>query len=312
MYNIVIVINDKYVQHALVMLASLYATNPHKSFSVYVITDGLSEDKVALLQNSCASWSMSLIVLIPNSQMEAGLNALPTGCWNKMIYYKLFIPQLLPYDIDRCLFLDVDMIINDDISSLYDRCFDTNTDHDASPVICACEDVPPCEQRKQQIGLPATVCYINSGVMLCNLIEWRKMEKERPILQFTKSVSDRIINEQDVIALYFQGRIQLLPIRWNMVTFYFYRSPLIYDKYLPELKKAKQQPGIIHFCSPIKPWFRDCDHPYGKLYRKYTKKTPYKDYVFPYHDKVSTYKRIKRWIYQIYIHITRNPGELVK
>ena len=104
--------------------------------------------------------------------------------------------------------------------------------------------------------------------MVCDLLQWRAMELQRPIFEFVRTVADKINNEQDVIAMYFKGKITSLPIKWNMTTFYFRRQPKIFNKYLPQLIDARKAPGIIHFACPIKPWFRDCQHPYKILYKR--------------------------------------------
>lgn len=79
-----------------------------------------------------------------------------------------------------------------------------------------------------------------------------------------------------------------------MTTFYFFRSPKIFDKYLPELNISKRNPGIIHFAAPIKPWFKDCQHPYRRTYAKYLKLTPWKGSRFPIFEQLTLWGRIKK------------------
>ena len=118
-----------------------------------------------------------------------------------------------------------------------------------------------------------------------------------------------------MIALYFRGMLKILPIRWNMVTFYFNRIPKIFPKYLPELQKAKRYPAIIHFAAPIKPWFRDSQHPYAYLYKKYlriyAKTVGIKvNLHFPYGEKLTPRKRFNKNIRNLFnrIGIIRDAG----
>lgn len=238
------------------------------------------------LQNLCKQYHA---ILTCQAYHPKEFSELPVGQWNAIMYIKLLIPQLLPSDTDRCLFLDVDMIINTDIAPLYNIVLD-------GAIIAAAEDMPDCIKYKQRLGLNQTDNYINSGVVVCDLSKWRELEKKRPIINFTQSVSKIITNEQDVIALYFKGNIKILPIKWNMTTFYFMRKPKIFDKYLPQLKEAKKHPGIIHFACPIKPWFKDCQHPYKNLYKLFLKKTAWKNYRFPVFENLTPWGRIKRII----------------
>ena len=137
------------------------------------------------------------------------------------MYYKLYIPTILPQEAERCLFLDVDMVINADIAELYNIELSDN-------VIAAAEDIPDCIQIKQRLGLAQDDLYINSGVMICNLAAWRSMESQIPIFDFTRSVAEKIQNEQDVIAMYFRGKLKILPICWT-VSYTHLTLPTIYS-----------------------------------------------------------------------------------
>lgn len=292
-YNIVLVANEGYIQHAAVMLCSLFETNKNKQFDIYLLTDGIAAQSNVRLQKLCKKYGSRLIVKMPEQELGAylgiNLKELPIGKWNTMMYYKLFMPVVLPQESERCLFLDVDMIINDDIETLYNWNLD-------GVIIAAAEDMPDCLEIKERLHLQQTDKYINSGVMVCDLKAWRTLEVQKPIFEYVKKVSNIIINEQDVIALYFRDKLTYLSIRWNMTTFYFMRVPKIFEKYLAELPDAKCNPGIIHFAAPIKPWFRDCIHPYGKLYKKFIMMTSWSDYQFPYGEKLTKKKRFNKTI----------------
>lgn len=282
-YNIVIVSNEGYIQHAAVMLTSLFCTNKEKSFVVYLLTDGITMETERKLREVCNMHDAEIKVIVCGID---NLGDFPVGQWQPIMYFKLLIPQLLPVTIQRCLFLDVDMIVNDDIYPLYNW----NMEGD---VIAAAEDIPDCVAFKPRLGLNSSDLCINSGVMVCDLNKWRAMERELPIMEYATSIISKIVNEQDVIACYFRGKMALLPIRWNMTTFYFCRQPKIFSKYLTELENSKRYPGIIHFAAPIKPWFKDCQHPYRKLYKQYLTLTPWRNYQFPIFEQLSKCGRVK-------------------
>lgn len=284
--HIVCVSDESYVQHAAVMLCSLFENNQGKRFHVYLFTTDIEATSQERLERLCWQYDATLTCLHCSTD---DLSDLPVGQWHAIMYLKLRMPQLLPADVERCLFLDVDMVVHDDIASLYDLDLE-------GAVLAAAEDMPDCVQIKKRIGLRQEDAYINSGVMVCDLNAWRKMEQERPVFAFTRSVASVITNEQDVIALYFRGRIKFLPIRWNMTTFYFHRQPKIFDKYLPQLKEARKHPGIIHFACPIKPWFKDCQHPYKQLYKHYLKLTAWRNYKFPIFENMTPWGRTKRMV----------------
>ena len=283
-YNIVIVSNEGYIQHAAVMLVSLFTMNKDKHFVIYLLTDGITKETMSKLQTVCVTHGAELKVITCGID---NLGDFPVGQWNPIMYFKLLIPQLLPATEKRCLFLDVDMIVHDDITALYHWNLQDK-------VIAAAEDMPDCITFKPRLGLKDTDFCINSGVMVCDLEKWRQMEHKQPIMDYATAKMQIILNEQDVIACYFKDKIALLPIRWNMTTFYFNRCPKIFSKYLHGLDWAKKYPGIIHFAAPIKPWFKDCQHPYRKLYKQYLKLTPWRNYQFPIYEQLSKWGRIKK------------------
>lgn len=285
-YNIVCVSDESYAQHAAVMLCSLFETNKHKHFTIYFLTTSLCDITKQRLTSLCSSHNSS----ISFCQFSADeLSDLPIGQWNTIMYFKLLMPYVLPQSEGRCLFLDVDMIINDDIDELY------NTDLQGN-AFAATEDIPDCIIHKQRLGLSQQDVYINSGVMVCDLTEWRRRYAAEKIIDYARKISNIIINEQDVLVLYFKNSIKILPIKWNMVTFYFERVPRIFDKYKCELKEARRNPGIVHFACPIKPWYKDCQHPYKSLYKKYLRMTEWKNYKFMIFENMTVWGRTKRII----------------
>ncbi|SHF10709.1 Lipopolysaccharide biosynthesis protein, LPS:glycosyltransferase [Bacteroides faecichinchillae] len=267
--NIVIVTDDGYVQHAAVMLTSLFESNSSNRFHIFVFTNDISGENYSRLERLCAAYGNSISVHYPEKELLHNSNIdimrLNSGGWSKMIYHKLFMPLILPKSVERCLFLDVDMVIVDDLAPLYNiKMVDYN-------IIAAVEDLLSCIPRKKALGLAMSDLYINSGVMVCDIEQWRKEEKRRPIFDFVYKWSDRVINEQDVIAAYMKGRIQLIPIRWNMVGCNYLRKKNVFPKYYEELTNARRHPAIHHFCTLIPPWYADSPHPFRKLYIKFLK-----------------------------------------
>lgn len=285
-YNIVCISDEGYAQHASVMLCSLFETNKQKSFRIFYLTTSLSDNTQQRLTRLCYKYHSNISFHQLSTEKFCDF---PVGQWNIIMYFKLLIPYILPLSEERCLFLDVDMIINDDIDELYNIKLEKN-------VFAAAEDIPDCIKHKQRLGLSPEDVYINSGVMVCNLKEWRKCYFKEDIFEYIHKVSNIIMNEQDVLALYFKKSIKILPIKWNMVTFYFERVPRIFNKYKSNLKKARLSPSILHFACPIKPWYKDCQHPYKSLYKKYLMMTEWKDYKFPVFENMTLWGRVKRII----------------
>ena len=287
------------------MLASLFANNNGHLFSIYVLSEDFSDISERRVKQLCDKYDQNLIVI--HHSLSTEYNVLNVGQWNQIMYLKLLTPSLLPDNVDRYLFLDVDIIINSNIIDLY--CIDLS-----DKIMAACEDMSECDQHKRRLGLALSDVYINSGVMVVDLKKWREKERKFPINDCIKHNKQNILNDQDVIALYFKGQIKLLPIKWNMTTFYFMRKPKIFEKYIPELESAKKNPAIIHFACPIKPWFADCNHPYGFLYRKYLKETWWRHVKLENFEQLTFRKRFNKHIKRIlnFLGIIKDPMFLLK
>ena len=102
---------------------------------------------------------------------------------NIATYYRLKLASLLP-DVSKIIYLDCDIIVNSDISEL----FDVNMDE------CLVAGVRDINRRMLKINPK----YVNAGVLLLNLDMWRKENFEQKLLDYTKNNIDNI---NDIIII---------------------------------------------------------------------------------------------------------------
>ena len=147
-YNIVCIADEAYAQHTAVMLSSLFFTNPYKQFRVFLMTYVMSQDTKRRLQEVVRGHGE--LHILEDDYKDSGINALKTEttdkAWNPIMYLKLLIPQKLPADVERFLFLDVDMVINHDIDELYRTNLHGN-------IVAACDDYKFQEAHRLRLGL---------------------------------------------------------------------------------------------------------------------------------------------------------------
>ena len=103
------------------MLTSLFETNKGCRIRVFLLTNGISDDNQRRLECLCKAYGNSIEICQPDSQLSqyCDIDKLNSSNWSKMIYYKLFMPHILPLEVERCLFLDVDMVVVDNLNELY-------------------------------------------------------------------------------------------------------------------------------------------------------------------------------------------------
>lgn len=118
--------------------------------------------------------------------------------WNYMEMLRCCLGEMLPEMIDKVLWLDVDTIIDADISELWD--IDMHGYYYAAAL----------EPKKSNMFFR----YINTGVCLCNLTLLRMYKKEHEMIDFLNNYHF-VWPGQDIINLLCQGRIKVFDSEFN-------------------------------------------------------------------------------------------------
>ncbi len=191
----------------------------------------------------------------------------------KPCFYRLSLPDLL--NEDKCIYLDVDIIVKRDLSELFDL---LQEDQLVAGVKAASYYWPPdsFKERAKKLMIPRFDSYVNSGVLVLNLSLMRKMGTAS---RFEKLL-DHDWDDQDIINSACYGNIEILPPKYNSMTKYSnddhdsYRSvrypylKLVYTE--EEWKEACEDPQIIHYADWRKPW-NDLSVPFAALWWQYLK-----------------------------------------
>lgn len=290
--NIVCATDDNFVQHCSIMLVSLLCNN--KDVNIYIMTEGLKPDNQKIIEEEVAAKGgnvhfclvdSSIIDNLPLSKVE-GLNHI-----SKATYYRLLIADILPECIDKVLYLDCDIIVNDSLEELWNIDMAEKAIA-ASPQIGSGHD---CER----LGYPIEDCYFNAGVTLMNLAYCRKHDITSEMLKYASDNYDKLrFNDQDVLNGVLHDRsIHILP-QWNMTSAcYVYeldkhgdkRKGIVINDYTDAKKNIqdrKMNPCIVHYVSRPKPWDKDCVHPLYHLYYEYAKHTIHFSHLIPQDEKV--------------------------
>ncbi|MDD4353469.1 MAG: glycosyltransferase family 8 protein [Candidatus Nanoarchaeia archaeon] len=153
-------------------------------------------------------------------------------------YYRILIPELLPKNIDKILYLDCDTIVENDLTGLFSMDL-------AKHALAAVEDVVTLKSDfknlKKRLKIPKDKSYFNSGVMMFNLDFMRENNSAKKIISFLhKNVDKIVMHDQDGLnAILFNYWIKL-PETYN----YIINVDLIFPKNI--------NPKIIHFAG-LKP-----------------------------------------------------------
>lgn len=151
-------------------------------------------------------------------------------------YSRLFCAFKLPKDVEKILYLDVDMICTGDIKELYTIPFEGKT-------WIAVQDKGIKETDLRRLNLPVGYKYINSGMLLVNIEKLRKNYTAEKIAELIlKNREILIYPDQDFINKFFVGDIKLIDRKYNLLA-----KDIRYEE-------LEEKPLIIHYAGSVKPW----------------------------------------------------------
>lgn len=253
---------------------------------LFVLTDNVTESTKAKIKASWAEFSINTTWIHPDvtdvesAVSRAGYAGVPAT------YFRLMIGALLPQEVHRAIYLDCDMIVNDDISLLWDMPFD-------DAIILAVPDAYRRKFHTKRLAevnlspLPAFAPdddYFNAGVLVIDLPAWRNfMVGERAIEVAKKHKADLASRDQDALNIVLRSRWARLHPTWN-----FHELPQNLSAWQSEGRRADdlmalfRAPKIVHFATGDKPWKAVCFHStHQPVFLDVLTRTQFSDYEVP-------------------------------
>lgn len=168
-------------------------------------------------------------------------------------YYRLLAPQFLA-QYDKCIYLDVDILVFEDISELFNQQIE-NYDLGAGCGAGFPFDKSSQQQLADRLKLPSAEKYFNSGVLVMNL---KKMRKENKVSEFIEcSKGEWLCQDQDVLNICCYSKTKILPLKYNAYSIaYNLQSNVLQERYsIKEIEDMHKKPYLIHYAMKYtKPW----------------------------------------------------------
>ncbi len=249
--NIVFASDDNYAQHIAVVIASIMAKTKEE-VCFYVINDNISKNKIEKLKNTADTFKAQIEFITVSE--DKFINVYLSGHVSKAAYFRLALADILPNDIEKVIYLDVDLLVFDDINKLWQIDL-KNLPLAAVPDYGIMASVRLCKQKKQVIGLPVGEKYFNSGVLVVNLKEWRKEDYTKQILEIINN-NQLPHHDQDALNKLFMHKWKELELRWNVIPpiYYLFNKVVFNKKLRNSALKAKSDIAILHYAGSYKPW----------------------------------------------------------
>lgn len=239
--NILLCVDDNYCSKLYALLHSLNQTTINK-VSAYIVYRELNVQNLTVLLKIAAQLRMLKIIPVKIDDYyyeQLRLISLHNSNLPLSTYYRFLATKLLP-QIDRIIYLDIDMLVTADLTTLWQTPLGNN-------IIGACRDLPLTEKENSWsyrfLGNKGND-YFNAGMLIMNLAAMRKINFFERITDFTqKAANSFLFGDQDALNFFLQDNVKILDSKYNVIL-----------SYIDNIENSR--PVIVHYCGydGLKPW----------------------------------------------------------
>lgn len=267
--NIATSLNQKYMRYAYVMMTSVLENNP-ETIHFFLLQNDLSETDRLLFTELSSKYNCEITYLDIDSDRFSSDFITTTDTWSLEAYFRLLLIQILPDDVDRLLYLDVDIIVNKPLVSLYEQDFEGKN-------FCVCKEItftgsfPDYRQEVFATLLDQGYQYFNSGVMLWNIKQLRDQNYTFDrYMEIARTIGHKLLAfDQDLLNLTHHKEVKYVDeYLYDLFPRFAYANGIHYEDVINETV-------ILHFTGE-KPWQGKYIHyDIEKIWWEYAKKTPF-------------------------------------
>ena len=268
--------DESYAMPMATMLASVVANlHPLRRANVYVLETGLSaatKQKIAGdLPRDRIDVRWITVLAGRLGDLRGTLRSFDTV--SLASYYRLLLPELLPKEVRKVIYLDCDLVVLHDLGALWDL--------DASATCLLAVGELAARSRfvsssagiplYRELGLPPDLPFFNSGVMSINLERWRELLVMQRAIKYIGEAGMRLRwHDQEALNAVVAGDWIALDPRWN-VTMHVFR-----ESRNAALQALTRSPYIVHYNAAIKPWHHDFAYGFGQTFYQYVDATAWR------------------------------------
>ena len=270
--NIGTALNKKYIPYTVVMLSSLCINNK-EHIDTYLFHSELTQSDIELMTSSLETYDITLIPIkidVCNFNERMPRNEQ----WTLEAYYRLLMFDVLPDTVNRLLYLDGDVIVNNPVSDLYYKDFCGND-------LLVCDDKGGLNtpdkygNKHREMFVDAYkhgFRYFNSGVLLINVSKLRSHCNFNSYLTAMEEWNYEMeAPDQDILNW----------VHWKNVGYIDHKKYDLFARVAHNQKitysDAKNKASIIHYPG-YKPWEAGSFHyDIEKIWWEYAKKTCFYD-----------------------------------
>lgn len=272
--NIAYSCDEMYVPHTGISMLSLLENNKHIDEIVfYFISKDVEQSSIQRLTELVKQYGRKIII-ISFYDICADLKINSLGRHIETVYVKLFFSGI--EGIDKILYIDSDTIINGSIGEFWDIDLTNNLIGGVETFTVG---------AKKQLNLSKSDKFINDGVVIINLEEFRKQNIEKKFIECIAEYNGNPpVLSEGVINKVCKGKIKIIHPKYNLMSglILFKKNRFLdLDEFYSNeiLKEAIQNPVVIHYLAAFynRPWDINCTHPLKDKYLFYKSISYWKD-----------------------------------
>ena len=268
--NLLFCVNQKMLGLMSACLKSLLRSGGYGYYDVFVLHSDLEESIQRAMERDFQERVTFHFLQVPE---ELFADFPETARYPRQIYYRLAAPLLLPRELNRILYLDVDVVAINSLRPFYEVDFE-------SSYFVGCTHTREFLTKLNQARLQSdkAVAYINTGVLLMNLNVLRQVIRLEEISAYVREHEKALIlPDQDILTALYGDKIKLVDsLRYNLsdrvLNFYNGSHP----KEKRDVNWVRRNTAIIHYCGRNKPWNEGYTGTLGVFYRELMDSVPEK------------------------------------
>lgn len=264
--NLLATVDKNYIKPLAVMLRSYASSNADVETDLYVAHSELDEEDFRFLKDYVSSESITIHDIRVTEKWFSDTPVLER--LSEESFYRLLAFHILPENVERCLYLDPDIIIRKPLLPLY------NLDIGEHYIAAAGHMRGQRDNfNKARLGIRNQERYFNSGVMLMNLKRIREDFTVEEILAcMEENMQSLLLGDQDLANILF-GRNTLIVEEeiYNLDerTFRYFKENEDWT-----VETVAEKTVIIHYNGKCKPWLDEYKGELNCFYPPVDKKGP--------------------------------------
>jgi len=202
------------------------------------------------------------------SKRLTAVKGLQLGWFNPkttIVYARIFIPEVLP-DVEKCIYLDSDIIVECDIKELWETslaggcCLHHNDGYALAASADDSQDKTGTDSNSR-LNLSPKHKYFNNGLLIINCKMWREEHLAAKLLELARTNGEDFhCPTQDLFNVFFENNYFCFPTEYNSM-------PVVHKNEIDYSAK------IYHFVME-QPWFFP-NAPQQEIFWRYARKTPF-------------------------------------